>query len=185
MAISDVKLGACEVWYGATTATLVNLGVTKGGVEVEVDTETYTVMVDQYGNSPIKEYITARSCMVRAPLAETSLANIEALIPGAQTLENSGSGNKVQVQQGIGTDLQASAKLLVLKPVASETALGVTPGTTSGNDNDNFVVPQAGLKGNLSYAFKLDEERIFNVEFTAYPDSNNNGVLFIVGDHTV
>ena len=166
MAVEDVKLGACSITYNG-----VNLGVTKGGVEVEVETETYTVSVDQYGDSPIKEYITARSVTVRAPLAETSLANLSSLVPGAEAVYTVGAGSKVQVKQGIGEDLQYGAQKLVLHPI----------GSPAGYTEDDFSIPLAGLKGNLSYAFKLDEERIFNVEFSGYPDEYNNGVLFMVG----
>ena len=80
---NNVKLGVCTVEYGG-----VDLGYTKGGVEVEVATETFKVMIDQFGNTPIKEYITARTCMVRAPLAETTLEILRDIMPGATLTDN-------------------------------------------------------------------------------------------------
>jgi len=44
---------------------------------------------------------------------------------------------------------------------------------------EDFIIPLAGTTGALSFSYKLDEERIFNVEFKAYAD--NNGKLFYVG----
>ena len=168
--IANVKLGVCTVTYNS-----VDLGYTKGGVEVEVETETYKVMVDQFGNTPIKDYITARSCVARVPLAETTLDNLVAVMPGS-TLVTDGidtTKKKVEVTTSISTDLQAVGQKLVLHPIAAGADL-----------NDDFTIPIAGVVGNLNYSYKLDEERIYNVEFVAYPDSTANGLLFVVGDET-
>jgi len=74
----NVKLGVCQVTFGG-----VDLGYTKGGVSVEVATETHKVMVDQFGNSEINEYIMGRTVKVTCPLAETTLDNLVAIMPGA------------------------------------------------------------------------------------------------------
>lgn len=42
--VKNIKLGACAVSFAGT-----DLGYTKGGVEVEVSTETLKVTVDQLG----------------------------------------------------------------------------------------------------------------------------------------
>ena len=42
--VKNIKLGACKVSFGG-----VDLGYTKGGVQVEVATETLKVTVDQLG----------------------------------------------------------------------------------------------------------------------------------------
>src|SRR5512133_1322978 len=78
MATENVKLGVCNVTFNA-----VDLGLTKGGVEVEVTTETHKVMVDQFGNVPINEYIIAREVKIRVPMAETTLENLVKIMPGA------------------------------------------------------------------------------------------------------
>jgi hypothetical protein len=46
----NVKLGVCTVLYKG-----VDLGYTKGGVEVDVTTSTKPVTVDQFGESVINE----------------------------------------------------------------------------------------------------------------------------------
>ena len=82
----NVKLGVCSVIYDG-----VDLGYTKGGVEVEVQTGTKQVEVDQFGNSPINEYILSRSCMVTVPLAETTLENLVQIMPGATLSQTGGA----------------------------------------------------------------------------------------------
>lgn len=74
----NVKLGVCRAYFGG-----IDLGLTKGGVEVSVTTETYKVEVDQYGKTPIKEQIQGRQVMAKVPMAETTLQGIASLMPGA------------------------------------------------------------------------------------------------------
>lgn len=74
----NVKLGVCRAYFGG-----VDLGLTKGGVEVSVTTETYKVEVDQFGKTPIKEQIQGRQVMAKVPMAETTLQGIANLMPGA------------------------------------------------------------------------------------------------------
>lgn len=82
---NNVKLGVCKIFYGG-----VDLGYTKGGVEVTVTTSTHEVKVDQFGETPINEIITGRQVNVKAPLAETTLDNLIATMPGA-TLISTGA----------------------------------------------------------------------------------------------
>lgn len=74
----NVKLGVCNVIFDG-----VDLGLTKGGVEVEVASTTYEVKVDQTGESPIAELITGRSVQATVPMAETTLENLVRIMPGA------------------------------------------------------------------------------------------------------
>jgi len=101
--VDNVKLGVCTIWYDG-----VDLGYTKGGVEVEVQTTTHEVKVDQFGETPIAELITGRTVSVKAPLAETTLENIVAIMPDSELVsdgvkaagavglhDNPADGNKV------------------------------------------------------------------------------------------
>ena len=275
----NVKLGVCRIYFGG-----VDLGYTKGGVEVEVATETYKVEVDQFGKTPINENIMGRTVQAKVPLAETTLENMARIMPGATivatggakatgtvtfstaapvsddsvtvegvvfafkttptlhnemavpasisaaatalaaaindtdsgvsslviatassgvvtltariygtvanayTLTKSGtniavsgatlSGGtaaskiKINVPTGIGIDLLSVAQKLVLRPLALD-ALG--------DKSEDFTIPHAATAGALTFAYKLDEERIFNVAFMGYPDSDTS-ILFIAGD---
>lgn len=159
---TNVKLGVCTIKFGGT-----DLGFTKGGVEVSVETESHQVMVDQFGSTPISEYITGRTCVVKVPLAETTINHLAAIMPGATIVGT--TDPYAQVTTGVGTELLAIAKVLRLHPKA-----------LSGADvTQDFIVPLAATTGAISFAYKLDEERIFNVEFKAYADSA--GKLFYYG----
>jgi hypothetical protein len=74
----NVKLGVCQVFFDN-----VDLGYTQGGVEVAVSTETYKSEVDQFGKTPINEFIQGRQVSVKVPLAETTLRNLVRIMPGA------------------------------------------------------------------------------------------------------
>jgi hypothetical protein len=74
----NVKLGVCQVLFDG-----VDLGYTQGGVEVTVKTDTHKVVVDQFGKTSINEYIMGRECSAKVPLAETTIDNMVAIMPGA------------------------------------------------------------------------------------------------------
>lgn len=170
----NVKLGVCTLTYG--TATPVDLGYTKGGVEVSVTTETYKVMVDQFGNSEINERIIGRTISVVTPLAETTLENLVQIMPGA-TLTTDGvdpTKKKVEVTHGIGTNLLTIADKLVLHPFDLDVS----------DVSEDFTIPKAATAGQMTFAYRLDEERVYNCTWTGYPDTDNGNVLFIYGDPT-
>jgi hypothetical protein len=274
----NVKLGVCRVYIEGA-----DMGLTQGGVEVAVSTETHKVNVDQYGKTAINELVMGRSLTVKVPLAETTLRNLVATMPGSVLISDGASatgtvtfasnptatttvtiggqlfsfsvtkattiyqtmiqataaatlaefaavvnrsliqpgigyvkasvnalgtivtltagdpgtaGNavttvaalggvasgvtllggvaetkaRVEVSTGIGTDLLSIAKVLRLHPSAKADA----------DFSEDFVVFQAATAGALTFAYKVDAERVYNVEFTGYPDST--GRIFSVGD---
>lgn len=169
MAVNDVKnvkLGVCRVVYDGQ-----DLGFTKGGVDVAVSTETHEVQVDQYGQTPINEFIMGRTVTVTVPLAETTLENLVKIMPGAKLVTNSSTkAARVDVPTGVGTSLVELAKPLILHPINKPDS----------DKSDDFTVHRAATAGALEFAYKLEDERIFNCEFKGYPD--NNGKLFSVGD---
>lgn len=79
----NVKLGVCTIFFDGN-----DLGYTKGGVEVEVATTTHDVKVDQFGETPISELITGRTVTVKTPLAETTLENLVAIMPGSKLVSD-------------------------------------------------------------------------------------------------
>ena len=163
----NVKLGVCRVTFGGT-----DLGFTKGGVEVSVETQTHEVTVDQMGDTPINEYITSRSCTVTVPLAETTLENLVKVMPGATLVTDTQETSKkyVTVPTATGQSLLKVAQVLVLHPIAN----------ADSDKSDDFTVMRAATAGAMSYSYKLDDERIFSCEFKAYADEDGN--LFKVGD---
>lgn len=265
----NVKLGVCQVFYDG-----VDLGYTKGGVEVEVSTSTHKVMVDQFGESEINEYVLGRTVKIRTPLAETTLENLVKIMPGATLISSGGTAatgsitfganpsngdtvtlNGVVVTFGtdvtIGVDVvetlsnletylngSADASLAVatyssdgvddltitydeVGTVGNSFTLAASAATVSGatlsggvdpkkrvevtnavgtsllagakemrlhpqanaedDYSDDFTVPLCATGGQVNYSYKLDEERVFNCEWTGYPDPQTKR-LFFVGD---
>lgn len=281
----NVKLGVCSVtWDG------VDLGYTKGGVEVTIATTTHEVKVDQFGDTPIDDYIMGRTCKAKVPLAETTLQNLARIMPGAVLKQNGGtkatgtvtfataapadgdtitlngvvftfaddpepnsneietpatfgaaaaafaakvnastdplvsritavanlgvvtltaddvgadgnnftlavdpdvpanltvSGAKmtggvdaviagVSVPTGVGISLLETAKKLVLHP----------QGLPAADKSQDFIMPLANTPGAATFSYKLDDERVFNVEFNAYPDPSQgtSGKMFYYGN---
>lgn len=276
----NVKLGVCQVYFDG-----IDLGYTKGGVEVAVTTETYKSTVDQFGQTPINELIMGREVKVTCPLAETTIENMVMIMPGA-TIEQTGGvkatgtitvatnptnsetiivngvtvtfktavtgsedvligvdaattaanlramlqasthpslavaqytgstaattvtyndygtvGNaftlvtgtaaakvtmsgatltggteptakKVSVTDGVGVDLLSIAKELRLHP----------KGKALSDKSEDFVIPLAATAGALTFAYKFDEERVFNVEFMGYPNAALSGKIFHFGN---
>lgn len=283
----NVKLGVCKIIYAG-----VDLGYTKGGVEVEVKTETHKTQIDQFGKTTINEYLMGRDVTAKAPLAETTIENMVAIMPGAvmtavggaaatgsitiatnpttgdnivvngatvtfksaltgaadevliganaaataanladalnksttpaiaaatysvnsavvsvkygnrlvygEAGEKSLEGNSftlatgtaaakvtmsgatltggadatsksVAVSTGIGVDLLSLARELRLHPISKPDS----------DKSEDFVIPLAATAGALKFAYKLEDERVYDVEFTGYPDAN--GKLFTVG----
>jgi hypothetical protein len=136
--VQNVKLGACDVNYDS-----VDLGLTKGGVQVNITTTKHEVKVDQFGETIANDIIMGRQGTVTVPMAETDLTKLAKVIPGA-TL--------------------------------------VTDTTDVANKADDVTVPLAGVSGDIQFAFQVDQERVYNVTFTMYPDED--GLLLIFGDET-
>lgn len=281
----NVKIGVCQIFFDG-----VDLGFTQGGVEVTVKTETHKTFIDQFGKTPINEYVQAREAMVKVPLAETTVENLAMTMPGTTIVSIGGSvatgsilfasnpqdGDTVaingvsfefvsgpvasdyEVEIGATTADTVAALVVVLNdstdPDVAEAVYSVTTGTTltvkwgaqalggsdgvksaSGNEftlgagvgagktvtamaggtdptgryastntgtgksllefarelrlhptglplddkSEDFVLPLAACAGALNFAYKVDAERTFPVEFTAYP--SNDGTLFTFG----
>jgi len=151
--VKNIKLGACKVSFGGQ-----DLGYTKGGVEVEVSTETLKVTVDQLGQTTISELVQGRNVKVTAPLAESVLANLVNLMPGSTMSEDK---NTLSISSAQGVNLVDVAQELILTP----------------QDGTDFVLtlPKAATAGNFTMAYKSDDVRVFSVDFNAYPD--DDGIL--------
>lgn len=78
----------------------------------------------------------------------------------------------VEVKTGVGISLLDIAGELVLHPIA----------LADSDLSEDLVIPLAATPGAMSFAYKFDEERVFNAEFKGYPDAS--GVLFKYGDKT-
>lgn len=159
---TNVKIGICRVTFNG-----VDLGYTKGGVDVDVTTDTHPVNVDQFGTTPIADYIMGRHIKVVAPLAETTIANLAIIMPG--TVVTGTTIKKAQVSTGVGINLISIAAPLILHPISN----------LDTDFSEDLTIPLASTGGALKFAYHLDAERIFNIEFTGFAASD--GKLFYIG----
>ena len=282
---NNIRLGPCRVRWGGK-----DLGLTKGGVDVTVKTDTKDIQVDQYGMSPVNSFITGRTLQIKCPFVETDLDTLYALmktvgatlndtgvaatgtitistlptagstmtinghvftyvaapvppavlaqdtiplaasIPatitnavrvlrsssdplvnsasftaGASTIAivynrsgsignaytlaaSSGSGTvsgatltagtdgstprNVSLTAGVGIALYSLAQQLVLHPT-----------TKADNDySEDFVVPLAAHPGSINFSYKVDNERIYQLDFMGFPNTSTQQ-LFYYGDN--
>lgn len=168
----NVKLGVCKVLYGG-----VDLGYTIGGVDVTVKTDTHKVLVDQFGKTPVNEYVMGREVTVKVPLAETTMENLVKIMPGAFLMTDTIDPTKkvVTIPTAIGTNLLDIAQALVLHPVSN----------ADSDKSEDFTVFKAATAGALQFAYKLENERIYSCEFNGYPDVENGSKLFAIGDTSI
>ena len=265
----NIRLSACRVRWGGR-----DLGLTKGGVDVTLKTETKPINVDQFGPSLVNEIITGKTLMVKCPFAETDLDTLFALMKqsggvmtdtgsvatatitivtaptAADTLTVNGhvftfvsavtavdqiliAGSVAATIVNLVTALQNSSDPLVqaatyvggattvvtsyyrsgvignsftlvksstnvtlstptliggvdgTRNVTISTAVGTSmltnslplvlhPADRADNDfSEDFTVFQAGQSGSMTYAYKIDAERIYMVEFTGFPNYTN------------
>lgn len=171
MSAENIKMGTCKIMYDG-----VDLGLTMGGVEVTVETTTKETKVDQFGDTVANETIMGRNITVSVPLAETTLENMVALLPGASLVTDGvdPAKKKVTVPSGTGISLLGLAKEMVLHPIE----------LPDSDTSEDLTIPLCATAGGMNFAYKYDEERVFNCTFKGYPDRANGGLLFIYGDKT-
>lgn len=171
---SNIRMGTCKIIYDG-----VDLGLTIGGVEVTVETTTKEIKVDQFGDTVASEYIMGRQIMVKVPMAETTVENMNSIMPGS-VLTGPEGASKVEVRSGVNTNLLDAAKVLILRPV--EKVDEDTPDGSNDDKSEDLTVWKAATPGAASFAYKYNEERILNAEFKGYVDTANNNRIFTYGD---
>ncbi|WP_096436490.1 hypothetical protein [Alteribacter populi] len=163
----NVPIGPAEVEYGDTTYK-----ITKGGIQFQSTSQVHDVTVDQYGETVVKSVYQGGSAQVTVPFALHDLEKLAEAIPNSEYVED-GDKKKITVKAQAGYDMLENAKKLVIKPTSA--------GTT---ENDWITIPLAGARSDLDYTYDSSNERIANLTFVAYPDLENDGVLFILGDES-
>lgn len=171
----NLELGPCIVALG-TAGSETDLGFTKGGVTVTIETAVANVTTDQLGEVIAKQILVGRNATIKIPFAETDLELMSKIIPLA-SYSTDGTKEKTIINTPIGSDLLASAS----NSLKLTKAIGVSASTDA---NDVFRFYKAAPSGEVEFAFSIEDQRIFEVEFMAYPDSSNNFALGVFGDET-
>lgn len=85
------------------------------------------------------------------------------------------TSKRVDVTDGLtASDLLLSAKELRLHPVNRGDF-----STLNYDYSEDFVIPLANTAGGLTFAYKIDEERVYNTEFMGYPDPVTRRIFFV------
>lgn len=171
MAGINVPIGPAIVEYGEG-ADMHTYDITKGGIVFTSTSSTQDITVDQHGDTIVKSIFKGGSAQVVVPFALQDLERIQAAIPNS-TYTTDGVKEKVVVKSQAGYNMLDNAKKLIIKPTSPDT----TP-------NDWITIPLAGAKSDLEYTYNSDNERVANLTFMAYPDMDDEGTLFILGDET-
>lgn len=174
MAGINVPIGPAKVEFGET-GELVTFDITKGGIQFQATTNKQDITVDQYGDTPVKSIMKGRTCQVTVPFALHDLEKLSKVIPNSTLIADATTPTKKKlvVKSQAGADLLATAKKLVIKPT--------DPNATA---NDFITIPLAGALADPEYSYDSDSERIINITFVGYPDIDNDGTLYILGDDT-
>ena len=78
---------------------------------------------------------------------------------------------RVDVTNGVGVDLLTIAKELRLHPKSK----------ADNDKSEDFVIPLANTPGGLKFAYKVDTERVYECDFSGFPDPVT-GRLFYIGN---
>jgi hypothetical protein len=174
MPVIDVPIGPGEVEFGTTNPTIFD--ITKGGIVFRANLTKQDITVDQYGDTPVKSIIKGGTCQVVVPFALNDLKKLGVVTPNSKYAEDVTDPTNVKKRLNVyaqaGHNLLGDADQLVLKPTS--------PGTTA---NDYITVPLASPMTDIEWTYNSDNERIANVTFIGYPDTE--GLLYFLGDSTV
>lgn len=165
--ITNVQLGVCSVTYNG-----IDLGHTKGGVEVSYEPVYADMTVDKYGETLLNQVLIGEKLTAKVPLAEFTVANLKTAVPNATY---AGAGNaRVLIGKSAGAKQTANAYQLVLHP------------TAEGTRRHDVVLYKAVVSSQVVIAHKNDEQKIIEVEFTALLDEtkSDGNYLGLIGDST-
>jgi len=165
--ITNLQLGVCSVVFNG-----VDLGHTKGGVEVSYEPEFSDLSVDKYGNTVVDHVLVGEKLTAKVPLAEFTIANMKVAVPNATF---AGAANaRVLIGKSAGTKQSSVAYQLVLHPIAE------------GTRRHDVVFHKAFVSSQLTLNYKIDEQKLIEVEFTALLDEtkSDGNYLGLIGDST-
>lgn len=165
--ITNVKVGACSVVFNG-----VDLGHTKGGVEITYSPVYKDVSVDKYGETVVEKYLVGEKLSAKVPLAELTIANLKASMPNATF---AGAANaRILLGKSAGGKLSGEAAQLVLHPL------------NMGTRANDIVFHKAVVASEVVLNRKVDEETIIEVTFEALLDETktDGNYLGLIGDST-
>lgn len=165
--ITNVEVGVCSV-----TLNGVDLGHTKGGVEVTYEPVYHEVQVDKYGETTVEMILKGEKWTAKVPLAEYTITNLKNAMPQGSY---AGAGNtRVTFGSNAGKLATEDSYQLVLHPIAE------------GTRRHDIVFYKAYAMSQITLNHKIDEEKIIEIEFVALLDEtkSDGNYLGMIGDST-
>lgn len=154
--VSKLKVAAGSlVTFGG-----VDLGHTVDGCEIEIEREFTEVKADLYGNTPIDYVLTGQKATVKMKLAEIHPLTMAYVVPEADW-DVGTTSDQVHFGTKAGYSLRNDALELVITPQG---------GNTDGKMTFTFF--KAVSTDNMTLAYRIDEQSVFEVTFTALVDES-------------
>lgn len=165
--ITKVQVGVCSV-----TLNGVDLGHTKGGVEVSYEPQHHDVTVDQYGETIVEKYLTGEKLSAKVPLAEYTIANLRVAAP--QGTFAGAANSRLTLGAKSGKKATEDSYQLVLHPI------------NEGTRRHDVIIHKAYVANQIVLNHKFDEEKIIEVEFEGLLDEtkSDGNYLGLIGDST-
>jgi hypothetical protein len=156
--LSKLKVGAGSlITFGG-----VDLGHTVDGVEISIEREFTEVKTDLYGNTPVDYVLAGTKATVKMKLAEIHPGTMAYVVPEAD-YDVGSSDDHIHFGNKAGYSLRNDALELVITPQG---------GNTDGNLTITFF--KAVSTDNATFAYKIDEQTVFECTFTALVDESRN-----------
>ena len=166
----DFPIGPAVLVYNGT-----ELGETHGGASVSIDGESVSTYADKTGRVARFKVRVARQVMVKAALTEPTLEQL-AKIFGA-TVTSGTKSSALTLKPGVGKDLTAAAKTLILKPIVDD--------KTSTDEADWIYIPKASIEAKCEVPYNYEAQRTWAFEAEAHPvlttDIAESGFLYNSG----
>ena len=164
------QLGPCQIEFDATS-----IGETLGGVTLNITENVAEIKSDQKGDTVKDERVVGISVSISAALSDISLDHLATLFKTTKVTDATDpTKEKVVVSSTVNKSLASNGKKLVLKPIID--------GVATSDANLWITFPNANFKVTASAAFNSSDQRVYAFEAKAYPDSNNQVIIF--GDET-
>jgi hypothetical protein len=140
----------------------VDLGHTVDGAEFEFERELTEVKTDIYGNTPVDYVVTGQKLTVSLKLAEITPNILSYALPESD-YDIGSADDHVHFGAKAGYSLRNDAYALV-----------ITPQGHNADGNLTITVFKAVSTGNVRLAYKIDEQSVYEVQFTSLVDESRS-----------
>lgn len=166
---TKIKLGPGKVTFDEGGTSPVILDSTIGGIQLNYSATYRETTTDQTGTTPVKKHRTGQAVSVVVPFAESDLEKLQKMVPGSTLVTGATSGTKrIEIDAEV-VDMLTFAKQLKLEPI-------------NGTAEDTVILHKAAPELEISQAYTIENERVWNVTFVGYPDAANSNLLLSIGD---